>query len=159
MINISKSRQLINLLQNSNIDENMTVKDLIERVSNNIKKYEANILEEDNAVIKKYTNVYLKFHDDDSGFGTKELSVMYIKTINPESYTDRWERTYALEGDTYSFNSIMGVNHREFKPGHVNSSYTVEKLKNYIQITEDEYLEYKTQYLNIFNALQNVINE
>jgi hypothetical protein len=43
MINISKSRQLINLLQNSNIDENMTVKDLIERVSNNIKKYEEQV--------------------------------------------------------------------------------------------------------------------
>lgn len=159
MRNISKSRQLINLLQNSNIDENMTVKDLIERVSNNIKKYEANILEEDNVFIKKYTNVYLKCVDDDSVFGTKELTVMYIKSVKPESYTDTWDRTYAFEGDIYNFNNTMGVNHREFKPGHVNSSYTASKLKDYTVISEAEYLDYVAQYNQIYNALQNVINE
>jgi len=158
VVNIRKSRQLIEILENSDIDKNMSVKDLLEKASSNIEKYEENLIKQDNKVIKRYTNVYLKFHDNDSRFGATELSVMYIKSINPESYTDRWERTYALNGDIYNFNSIMGVNHREFESGHVNSSYTEKQLKEYTQIPEEEYLEYASRYNAIHNALQNIVN-
>jgi hypothetical protein len=139
--NLRKKRQFLNLCQDLSAEfEQLSFKEVIEKITNEIDEVDSVIIQGENEVIEKYKNKYLKNFSNEGRFFGNELELIYIKDLSPCSYTDEWHRTYLLTGSRINF-SVVGANYREFST-NVDSMYTHSQLKEYVEITEDEFNSY-----------------
>jgi hypothetical protein len=125
-------------------DKTVSVESLLEKFTCEITEKEKLEKEEEDKIVKEYSNSYFKCLEDEGMFG-KNLEVLKIDSIKTSSFTDRWERTYQLKGTEIKFSKI-NVFLREFSTDDVYSLYTAKKLKNFTKITEEEYNFYFEKY-------------
>ncbi len=135
---------------------NLTIAELVDVFQKHLDESERIKQEQEDAVIKKYTGLYLKKISEDSLFGTT-LEVIKIDSLTTSSYTDNWDRTYLLTGNCINFD-YRGLTNRPFDTS-VHSMYTERQLDAYTVITEDEYQSYLATYEEISNKLNDLLNE
>lgn len=139
--NLHKKRHLLQLCKElSGEFEGLLFKEVIEKIRTEIDVFDSKVAELENEVIKKYKGIYLKKFSEEGRFFGNEVEVIYIKDMSISSYTDNWERTYLLNGTRLNFSSL-GANYREFDT-RVDSMFTNTQLKEYVEITEDEFNTY-----------------
>jgi len=154
---INIKRTLINAFKEIKSDlSELTLKELISQFTKDVNEFDKVNLEREAMVVSEFTDVYLKkLHKDTRVFGD-ELEVIHIKSIEPNGFTDRYERTYLLSGNRLKF-SKSSFFMRDFDTS-VYSMYTEKSLAGFTRITKEEYDSHVATYDNIIEELLEVLN-
>lgn len=134
---------------------NMTVKELVDIFQKQLDEKDRLQRETEDAVIEKYTGVYLKTIDDEGIFG-ETLVVIKIDSLSKSSYIEDFDRTYLLKGTRINF-SDTNLYVRDFDTS-AQSMYTQKELDTYTEISEEEYNSYYNQFIEIHNKLRQIVN-
>ena len=135
----------------------LSLKDIIVQFSHDVDEYDKVIREKEQVIIDKYTDVYLKFVNEDSNLYDKEIEFLHITSLKTLSYTTEWDRTYQLFGERIRFadNSF----HKRTFGTSVYDKYTEEGLLKYVEISKEEYDNYSDKYESLNAILSEIINK
>lgn len=157
MKNIRQIKQLVNLLETGVTDKECTVNELLVKANNILNEEKEKALQFDNEIIAKYKNVYFKRIDKERSFGTT-VEIFKIDSVVRDSYDEDWNPLFRLIGCRYSFSLMMGIGFREFDD-RADSLFNVNKFKNFIEITEDEFNMYVEKYNQVYSVLTKIIEQ
>ena len=130
----------------------LTVEELANELESEIAIYDLEAAEKESNVVKEFTGAYLIKIDSDNFFGSEKI-VMYIESLEIDSYDTEWTRLYLLEGERFGFNKHM------YSGPLKNKHISEEQLRNvWTRITKEEYLEYVRKHEEIVSLIKKIID-
>ena len=125
----------------------LTVNELANKIANELEKEKLEKEKEIDFVINQYSNKHYKLTDNRGYFGSKEVSVFYVKNVEFEGYNTEYEKIYSCNIiDHVAFNK-HGVYSNSRK-----TTYTKNQLENLEILSEEEFDNFLKLY-NEFNLL------
>ena len=148
--------RIIELLNKEDIKniKNLKVHELIILCSLEVSKNKEKQTLNENKVVAKYNNSYLKIFKVDGLFG-ETLELIKIDSLKPSGYTEQYERTYSLKGEIIIINK-HNIGIRTFDTS-VHSYYTLKDLENCIKTNKKEWSKYLTIQKEIQSNLLDLI--
>jgi hypothetical protein len=144
-ININSKRQLLRAIGELKDDlGNLTLNEIVDKFTSDVNKIDKETEKKEQEVIQEFTDVYLRYFEQDKRIFGDQVNFFHIKELKTSSFTDQWERTYLLSGERFWF-SKHDFNYREFDSS-VYSVYTEKQLRKCVKITKDEYESYIKEY-------------
>jgi ribosomal protein S17E len=136
----------------------LTVEELVNKYKDQLEIDKTIQENKEKLVIDKYKDIYLKKYnnDEDALFG-EELEIIYIKDVTVSGFTDEYERTYLLNGNSLRF-SHRNVYLRQFDDS-LYSLKTETELETYTVISKNEYDAYMEEYTMINSTLKRIIRD
>lgn len=130
----------------------LTVEELVNELESEIAIYDLEAAEKESNVVKEFTGAYLIKKNSDEFFGSEKI-VMYIESLEIDSYDTEWTRLYLLEGESFGFNKHM------YSGRLKNKHLSEEQLRDvWTRITKEEYLEYVRKHEEILSLIKKSIN-
>lgn len=130
----------------------LTVEELANELESEIAIYDLEAAEKESNVVKEFTGAYLIKKDSDRFFGSEKI-VMYIESLEIDSYDTEWTRLYLLEGESFGFNKHM------YSGPLKNKHLSEEQLRDvWTRITKEEYLEYVRKHEEILSLIKKSID-
>lgn len=159
---INIKRQLLSYLEKLDKKEfktidTLSVKDLKEQLEGFVKKHDDKILENENAIINDFKDVYLKVFTNDGGLFGDELEVYHILMIDTECYTTEYNRMYKCVGSRISFNNLNV--HKRDLTSNAHDLFSEEELRKMTVITKEEHNEYELKYKAFQTLLKGIIKD
>lgn len=136
-------------------DENMTIGQLKEALSREKEVKEQREKKELESVKENYQFKYFKTFENNSLFG-KELIVYKLGELHDNSRNTDWEQIYYFDFTKISFSDSF-INLITSNRERSNTSFNKDDLKSFIEITEEEYLDYLKKYEDITSQLNELI--
>jgi hypothetical protein len=156
---LHNKRVILNCVKSLGDDFNefdgLSFSEVIIKITNEVKAFDDLVLKNENEVIDKFKNIYLKKFSEEGRFFGNELEVIYIKNLTPNSYNTDYKRCYLPTGVRLNFSSI-GPSYREFDTNS-HSLLSHKELLEYDEITEDEFNTYLASYNRINGEMKKVL--
>lgn len=155
MKNFREKSSFIRMMDKYQGDKNISIEELYNKFKEEIEEDNRIKEEKESQLISEFSGSYLKLFTEEGMFGRSELEVLKIDSLEIESYTDNWDRTYLLKGTKISV-GICGVTIREFDTS-VHSTFTEPQLREYSKISKEEFESFLEQAKSINDRVDSLI--
>lgn len=138
-------------------DKSVSVEELYNKFKAEIDENKRAEEQKEQEVISEFSGSYLKLFTEEGMFGRSELAVLKIDSLEIESYTDRWDRTFLAKGMKVAV-GICGVTVREFDTS-VYSMFTEPKLREYSKISKEEFESFLEEAKSINDRIDSLLKK
>lgn len=150
-------RQVMLLDYLRKLDGSLSIGDLINKIEKEERDGKKELEKADKALIKRYTNVYLKKFDEETIFGPR-LVLIKVDEMKSAGYNTDYKRLYSISGEQTSI-SERNTYSKSMDPGNVDNHFSLEKLGKFKIITKEEYKKFIEKVYLIQYQTQNLIND
>lgn len=158
MENFREKSNFIRMMDKYQGDKNISIEELYNKFKEEIEKDNRIKEEKESQLISEFSGSYLKlFTEEDDMFGLSKLEVLKIDSLEVESYTDNWDRTFLLKGTKISVGGFCGVKIREFDTS-VHSMFTEPQLRKYSKISKEEFESFLEEAKSINDRIDELLH-